>query len=1078
MIGTPLRTHSYYWLQIPAFLFVVCCAQQIVTAETPKPVLVSTPTSTRAIAIDAVAFTPEPFFPTTSNPIYDSDNATRIILFAMNLSLEPGEVASAVTADAEDRWGRHHTLIVEYVGKVSGQEWLTQLTLRLNESMYEPIDYQFFVNLGDVLIRIGYHDVSSNRVRVGIGFVGGGPSDDHGAVPTPAPLYSISGRLISDATAPGGVSITLTGSQTRTITPDGNGNYAMPITATGDFTVTPTSDDYAFTPLSTSFTNLNENQIANFSAALRTYPISGYVLDENGNALGGVTVTLGGPTSRETTTGSDGKYNFADVPARADYTLSASARFFNISPQALTINQLSGPQAVPNFTATRNRYNITGQILDNQGRGLDGVSVTLGSSAGDSASMAATTTTSGTFSLTNVPAGFTYTITPTNTSLFAFTPQSSGPLESNLGVSFTGTLRSYAIGGVIKNRSQQGTGGVSVTLSGPFNLSTVTDADGKYSFADLPAGKTYNVSIAKTDHIFDPSSRTYLLLSDEKADFTAIRQYRIAGRVTDNLGNGLFGIKMKLSGAETRAFTTPADGSYSFIVTTDGNYLLTPTLEQDFYQFSPPSQSFMNLSDHQTVNFAGTISITGPTYVLEFDGSQMSVDYGIFWPHETNVGPFFWEFWAMPGAGNDIRYILSDGYGGAHTVLFGFINSFPGRYSLFGNVWNGSQPVYFVSDEGPASGEWGHFAVGWDGNNIITYYNGVPVGKQPFAGPRVSTGLQNGSTLLMIGGSNHQNFAGRIAQVRGYEENNPRAGSPESTFVPQTIFSVEGQLLSYYFRPAERVADLSNGFNGAQHRGWPRGMAEFYFNYQCPGCPVPTFVLDPTAPDFSNSSNPGQLTTVVASPAPAPNGARIFDSFQRNNSTHILGGKGGLGITEAGTAGTKSWQTNVDPAQQQPFGILAGGAVLLANDTAMAWVQTDALTGNLDIRVNRTLGINGSGANTGLCFRVIDKNNYFFAYTKDDPADPSGPRKLSLGYYLAGIRTTLVTDITIPAVPWRTLRVVTTQSGSINIYADDYIVYSTTSGLNAFATGAGLYNHASGMGLTNRWDNFIVLNAP
>ncbi len=53
----------------------------------------------------------------------------------------------------------------------------------------------------------------------------------------------------------------------------------------------------------------------------------------------------------------------------------------------------------------------------------------------------------------------------------------------------------------------------------------------------------------------------------------------------------------------------------------------------------------------------------------------------------------------------------------------------PGRYTLLGNIWIGTQVLYYNSDEGPSVGEWGHFAVGWDGQSIITYYDGVPVGK-------------------------------------------------------------------------------------------------------------------------------------------------------------------------------------------------------------------------------------------------------------------------------------------------------------------------------------------------------------
>ncbi len=86
-------------------------------------------------------------------------------------------------------------------------------------------------------------------------------------------------------------------------------------------------------------------------------------------------------------------------------------------------------------------------------------------------------------------------------------------------------------------------------------------------------------------------------------------------------------------------------------VTASGNYVLTPSQEQDFYQFSPALRSFLNLSDHQLANFSGTITVTGPTYVLEFDGTPKNVDYGVFWPTDTNIGQFFWEVWAMPARG-------------------------------------------------------------------------------------------------------------------------------------------------------------------------------------------------------------------------------------------------------------------------------------------------------------------------------------------------------------------------------------------------------------------------------------------
>ncbi len=101
------------------------------------------------------------------------------MLFAMGLSLQPDEPVTAVTADAEDDAHHLYSLIVEYVGPVPDQQWLSSVVVRLDDQISD---------VGDVLVRISYHGVLSNRVRVGIGHVGDGPPDDDGAVPTPGTI--------------------------------------------------------------------------------------------------------------------------------------------------------------------------------------------------------------------------------------------------------------------------------------------------------------------------------------------------------------------------------------------------------------------------------------------------------------------------------------------------------------------------------------------------------------------------------------------------------------------------------------------------------------------------------------------------------------------------------------------------------------------------------------------------------------------------------------------------------------------------------------------------------------------------
>ena len=123
--------------------------------------------------------TSEPFSLSAETNFSPNDPRTRITLFVMNLDLLAGETQNSLTADAEDAAHVHYPLKVEYVGTVPSFDGVYMVVMRLNDLMTG--------NLGDVLIRLNLHGMSSNRVRVAIGQIGGGPADDPGALGTPAP---------------------------------------------------------------------------------------------------------------------------------------------------------------------------------------------------------------------------------------------------------------------------------------------------------------------------------------------------------------------------------------------------------------------------------------------------------------------------------------------------------------------------------------------------------------------------------------------------------------------------------------------------------------------------------------------------------------------------------------------------------------------------------------------------------------------------------------------------------------------------------------------------------------------------
>lgn len=172
---SPLRS-----IATPFFLalVLVICASVAQAVPLKAPKLISVATSTRAVALESVTLRAEPF-PLTSSAQFSPDTRTRICIFAMDLQLLPGEGMSAFTADVQDAAGKLYLLRIEHMGQVPNFPGITMFIVRLADELGD---------VGDVLLRLNLHGLGSNRVRMAIGHVGGGPADDAGAVATPAPV--------------------------------------------------------------------------------------------------------------------------------------------------------------------------------------------------------------------------------------------------------------------------------------------------------------------------------------------------------------------------------------------------------------------------------------------------------------------------------------------------------------------------------------------------------------------------------------------------------------------------------------------------------------------------------------------------------------------------------------------------------------------------------------------------------------------------------------------------------------------------------------------------------------------------
>jgi uncharacterized delta-60 repeat protein len=122
------------------------------------PVLLIDENTNRAAALDSVTFVRDPFSVLTSYN-FSSDRHTRVMLFAVNVELKPGEDASVITAQAEDSQQRVFPLTVEYAGKVPGFDWLTQINVKLTDELESA---------GNIRVSVRVRGVQSNTALLSV----------------------------------------------------------------------------------------------------------------------------------------------------------------------------------------------------------------------------------------------------------------------------------------------------------------------------------------------------------------------------------------------------------------------------------------------------------------------------------------------------------------------------------------------------------------------------------------------------------------------------------------------------------------------------------------------------------------------------------------------------------------------------------------------------------------------------------------------------------------------------------------------------------------------------------------------
>jgi uncharacterized protein (DUF1800 family) len=165
------RNWQKVFLLFGLFFFVWSVSGQEFTDS--APVLISQPDSTRALTAkpSGKGLIAEP-------TVFSPSEKTLVTFFVTNLDLLENEDARAFRADVQDSSKKRYPLKIVSFEPLEDRPWVYAVTARLNPRLER---------VGDVLLRLNWRGLASNRVRLAIGFEGGKLEDDPGAKPTPMP---------------------------------------------------------------------------------------------------------------------------------------------------------------------------------------------------------------------------------------------------------------------------------------------------------------------------------------------------------------------------------------------------------------------------------------------------------------------------------------------------------------------------------------------------------------------------------------------------------------------------------------------------------------------------------------------------------------------------------------------------------------------------------------------------------------------------------------------------------------------------------------------------------------------------
>ena len=436
--------------------------------------------------------------------------------------------------------------------------------------------------------------------------------------------YTISGTL-TDAVSDDGINqvlVTFTDDVDDVFT-DASGFYTQSVPEGWAGTVEPTNDCYTFDPLSIAYTEgvFADQTDQDYTGTLFTYDISGTVLDDLGNPLVGVTLTI--TDLSPVLTDENGDYTF-EVGCGWTGSVTPTLFCYGFDPASIAFSDVKADFTGQDFEgAIDTFYDITGLITYGE-MPIEGVLVTF------DGGITATTGSDG-FYTASVPCHYTGDATPTH-GCYTFDPVSRSYENVENGFSDEDYLgepsSTYTISGFVSEDGEVGIEGVEIDFTG---LGTVaTDEAGEYSII-VPCGYTGTSTPSHGCYDFTPAFYEYVDLMVDMPDQDFTGEIADFFTITGNVYNDEGPIEGAAVDFDALGIVySDVNGDYT--QTVPCGYSGSSVVDYECYDFTPGGYTYANVTAHITdqdfdgaliyVVVSGTIANGGPIagVNVDFDG--------------------------------------------------------------------------------------------------------------------------------------------------------------------------------------------------------------------------------------------------------------------------------------------------------------------------------------------------------------------------------------------------------------------------------------------------------------------------